>query len=198
MAKIEVEESEVRALNQARQLFDALLQDKDIGLSLKRKVREKIPTAKFNDLEIVETVTKPYDEKITKLSEENKKLEERLNKWEQDKLEASEEAELDKTLTSVKDKFKFTDEGMKKVIARMTEKKNPDAESAAAWVLSQEPKNEPVKPSSMFGGKADLFGSAKKSDEWAALNEDPIAYADQEIMNIMNNPENYREFGGAL
>ena len=198
MAKIEVEESEVAALNQARNLFDTLLQDKDIGLSLKRKVKEKIPTARFNDLEIVDTVTKPYDEKISALTENNKKLEERLNKWEQDKLNAAEESELNGQLDAVRSKFKFTDEGMKKVIARMTEKKNPDAESAAAWVLSQEPKNEPVKPSSMFGGKANLFGSAKETDEWSELNKDPMAYADQEIANIMNNPENYREFGGAL
>ena len=60
------------------------------------------------------------------------------------------------------------------------------------------PKNEPVKPSSMFGGKANLFGSAKETDEWAELNKSPTDYADAEIMRILETPENYREFGGAL
>lgn len=198
MAKIEVEESEVAALNQARNLFDTLLQDKDIGLSLKRKVKEKIPSARFNDLDIVDNVTKPYDEKIAALAEKSDKLEERLRKYDEEKLNAKEESELNGQLDAVREKFRFTDEGMQKVIKRMTEKKNPDAESAAAWVMSQEPKSEPVKPSAMFGGKANLFGSAKETDEWADLNKDPMAYADQEIANIMNNPEQYREFGGAL
>lgn len=198
MAKIEVEESEVAALNQARNLFDHLLQDKDIGLSLKRKIKEKIPTAKFNDLDIVDTVTKPYDEKIEKLAKENEKLVERLNKYDEEKINAAETSELNGQLDTVRKQYNFTDEGMKKVIARMTEKKNPDAESAAAWVISQEPKTSPVAPSSMFGGKANLYGSAKETDEWAELNKDPMAYADGEIQRIMNNPEAYKEFGGAL
>lgn len=195
---VEVQKESLDALNQTRQLFDTLLNDGEFGMALKRKVKEKIPAARFNDLEIVDTVTKPYDEKISRLSEENKKLEERLNRWEEKELNAAEEGELNKELDRVRKTYNFTDDGMKKVISRMTEKKNPDAESAAAWVLSQEPKTAPVTPSSLFGGKSNLFGSASETDEWRDLNNDPQGYADKEIANILSHPEQYREYGGNL
>lgn len=195
---VEIQKDSLEALNQTRQLFDTLLNDGEFGMALKRKVKEKIPAARFHDLEVVETVTKPYDEKINKMAEDHKKLQERLDKYEQEKINSAEEGELNKELDRVRSVYKFTDDGMKKVISRMTEKKNPDAESAAAWVMSQEPKTAPVTPSSLFGGKANLYGSGSETDEWRELNKDPEAYADREMANILSHPEDYREFGGAL
>lgn len=196
----EITDERLAALTRAEKLLDALWNDKEKGLEFKKMVKAKVPDANIPQLDIIDTVTKPYNEKMASLEESNKKLTERLNNWETEKLNAKEEADLAKQLDAIRATHRFTDEGMKKVVERMRDKKNPDAEAAAAWVLAQEPKAKPVASSVVPGvpGKANLFGSAKASDDWKELNADPVAYADQEIANIIANPEQYKEFGGSL
>ena len=196
---VEVSAERLDSLTRAEKLFNALWNDKEFGLTLKKEVKKHVPDARIPDLDIVETVTKPYDEKIAKLADDNKKLLERLDKYDEEKINSAEESAMSKELDRVRQANKFTDEGMKKVIERMKEKKNPDAEAAAAWVLAQEPKSSPVTPSSLgFSTKANLFGSNSQSDDWKELNLNPEAYADKEIASILSNPEQYREFGGSL
>lgn len=197
---IEISQEKFESLQRATNLLDSLWNDKDKGLEFKRMVKEKVPTARVPELDLIDAVTKPRDEKMSKLEEMNKKLSDRLDAWETKELNSKEESEFRSELNGVRTKYKFTDEGMQKVINRMQEKKNPDAEAAAAWVLSQEPKSSPTAPSNAAGfpTKANLYGVGKQDDEWKELNQDPVAFADKEIMNILSNPEQYRELGGTL
>lgn len=197
---VEISQERLAALGRAEALLNTLWNDKEKGLEFKRMVKNKVPDAKIPELDIIETVTKPYNDQISALKESNKKFEDRLTAWETEKLNAKEEGDLTKMLDSVRSKHRFTDDGMAKVVARMKEKNNPDAESAAAWVLAQEVPVKPANSSIVPGvpGKANLFGSAKQTDEWKELNIDPLGYADNEIANILTNPEQYREFGGEL
>jgi len=197
---VEVSKARLEALARAESLLNTLWNDKDEGLKFKRMVKDKVPTAKIPELDVIDAVVKPRDEKLSAIEEANKKLAERLDAYEKEKLDAKEEAEVQKHLDEVKSKNRFTDEGMRKVIERMKEKNNPDVESAAAWVLAQEPKTEPTKKSVVPGGfgKADLYGSATMSEDWKDLNLDPMGYADKEIMSILARPEDYKEMGGSL
>lgn len=197
---VEISKDRLEALGRAEALLNGLWNDKEKGLAFKKMVKEKVPTASIPELDMIDTVTKPYNDKISALEESQKKLQANLEKWETEKLNAKEEGEMTKMLDDIRKRHGFTDSGMQKVIDRMKEKNNPDADSAAAWVLSQEPKAKPAASSVVPGlpGKMNLYGSAKNDEMWAELNKDPQGFADQEIANIITNPSDYLEFGGQL
>lgn len=182
---VEISKSDLAILQNAHKLLGDLWDGKT-GMDFKKMVKAARPDTKIPELETIEAVTKPYDEKITHLTENNKKLEERLDKWEEDQKNRSEESELSSTLHDVKKKYSLTDEGMDKVIARMKEKSNPDAEAAAAWVRDQLPKTKPVNNSNYTPQSFNLYGSSEKDEKWEALNKDPIKFFDNEVATILN------------
>jgi hypothetical protein len=154
------------------------------------------------ELDTIEKVTKPYDEKIAAWEDKFSKLEEKLAKRETEDLNAKEEAQLSKELESARKEFALTDEGMKKVLDRMKEKKNLDVEAAAAWVVSKEPKAQPTKTShnfsqSKFKGSSLIGGEKEEAEKtWNQLVKSPEDYFDNVVNDVLNNPEEQREMGG--
>jgi hypothetical protein len=199
MANREIDENEYETLVRAKTLLNDMWNDGDNGMAFKKMVKAKYKDAKIPEIDIVEQAKKPLEEKLSKTEETLKALEKRLNDKDDAEKQSKEERELEKDLETARKKFSLTDDGFEKVIKRMKEKNSLDAEAAAAWVASSEPKAKPATESKLgLPNKANLFGSARKDDEWKSLNENPMDWFDGQVEDVINNPEKYREFGGQL
>lgn len=198
----EISASELAILRNAHSMLNKLYNHPDKAMEFKKLAKDagyKVP-----ELDTIERVTKPYDEKMTALEATNKKLIERLDKWETDNLNASEEKALSKQLSKIQKEEGLTDEGMQKVIKRMQDMKNPDVESAAAWVKSKEPKPQITTNSNFSASKfngASLTGGGEEGDKaWKTLMKDANTGGDEyftSIVNdVMNFPEEQKELGG--
>ena len=182
----EISDAELAAKNRAEALLNRMWNDPKEGMAFKRKVKELVPDAKIPELDIVDSATSPLVAEIEAQKARGNKLEERLNKWEQDQVNSKEENELQSQLDSIKKTYSFTPEGMQKVVDRMKAKNNPDAEAAAAWVASQERKTKPVTDSALLPTALNLYGSNSEDEEWAALNRNPQKWADETLVKMIN------------
>jgi len=191
---------QAKILQGAYNLMNKLYSHPDKAMDFKKLVKGAgfaVP-----ELDTIEKVTKPYDEKMTAYEEKFKKLEERFAKKEADEADAREEASLSKDMENARKEYGLTEEGMKKVIDRMKEKKNMDVEAAAAWVVSKEPKAQPTKSShnfsqSKFNGKDLTRGQDTESVEKLLSGKmSGDDYFDQVVNDVLNNPEDQLEMGG--
>lgn len=197
--EVTMSKQELSVLQNAYSMLNKLYNHPEKAMEFKKLAKEagyKVP-----EIDTIERVTKPYDEKLAAFEEKSKKFMERMDKWENDNLSAKEENALRAELDSIQKKEGFTDEGMKKVIDRMREKNNPDVEAAAAWVKSKEPKPTPTTNThnfaqSKFKGSSLTGGGEEGEKAWDSLTKNPDDYFDSIVNDVLNNPENSREFGG--
>lgn len=194
----EISDEQLATLQRAHKLLDTLWNDKDQGTAFKKMVKAKMPDVSIPEVDVAERLQKDSDEKYTKVEAQNKALQDRLDKWESSQKDKEEEGTLKKRIDAVQKEYGWTEEGMEKVIKRMREQNSADVESAAAWVDKHNPKAKPTTNSTpaYMPEKMNLYGTGEKDERWADLNKSPERYFDKEVTNIMNNPENYREFGG--
>lgn len=183
---IEISEQELAIKNKAVALLDRMISDPKDGLAMKRRIKELVPDANFPELSMIDTASAPLMEKLEAAEKANKTLADRLDSWEQKQNNSREEGELQSQLDGIRKQYGFTAEGMQKVIDRMKAKNNPDAESAAAWVASQERKAKPVTDSALLPSAMNLFGSNTADESWESLNRDPVKWADQELVKMIN------------
>lgn len=193
----EISDQELASLQRAKGLLEQLWGHKDQSQAFKKMVKAVMPDVSIPEVDVAEQFTKTYDEKISAQEEKYAKLQERLDKYEQSGKDKDEEKALDGRIKAVQKEYGWTEEGMEKVIKRMRDQNSADVEGAAAWVARQEPKAQPTKSSPAYlPEKLNVYGAGEKDDQWAALNKSPERFFDSEVVNILNNPENYREFGG--
>ena len=183
----EISDQELAVLKRGQALLDKMWNDPKEGMAFKKKVKGILPDANIPELDIVDTATAPIFEKLEAAEKHSKTLEDRLNKWEQAQTDSKEEAALSVQLETVKKQHGFTVEGMQKVIDRMKEKNNPDVESAAAWVASQERRSKPVTDSVLMPSALNLYGSNKEDADYAELNRDPQGWADKKVVSMLND-----------
>lgn len=200
---VEVSKQQYEALNNAYSMLNKLYNHPDKAMEFKKLAKEagyKVP-----ELDTIERVTKPYDEKMSALEKNYKDLEEKYNKRDLADREKEEERALRIELDSVQKKEGLSDEGMNKVIARLMEKKSSDVEAAAAWVKSQEPKPKLTTNTHNFAaGKFDgakwAGGGEEGEKAWKTLMKDGATGSDDYfasvVDDVLNHPENSREFGG--
>lgn len=182
----EISDSELAVARKYKAVIDKMWNDPESGLDFKRKVKAIVPDAQIPELDMIDTTVKPIQEQLAKKDEAIKTLTERLDKWEKSHTDEREESELSKTLDAAKSRFKLTEDGMEKVIARMKEKNNPDAEAAAAWVAQMEKKAKPISGASFSPSAINLYGSNSEDDSWKALNQNPEKWFDNEVATMMN------------
>lgn len=182
----EISEADLLVKNRAMMLLDKLWNDPKEGMSFKKKVKELVPDAKIPELDIVNNATAPIVAALEEQTKRSKSLEDRLNNWEENQKNGKEEGELQAQLDMIRKSYGFTTDGMQKVIDRMKAKNNPDAESAAAWVASQERKSKPVTDSALMPSALNLYGSNSEDETWAELNKDPRGWADRELVKMIN------------
>ncbi len=186
---VEISEADLAIKNKAVELLNRMISDPKEGLSVKRKIKALIPEAKFPELDVIDTVTEPLVTRLAESEKTNKSLSDRLDNWEKAQKDSADESALQKQLDNVKKSYGFTDEGLQKVVDRMKTKNNPDAESAAAWVASQERKAKPISDSALLPSSINLYGSNSASDDVdiVALNKDPQGWADKKIVEMLND-----------
>lgn len=182
----EVSDAELMTLKRTEALLNKMWNHPKKGLAFKREVKELIPEANIPELDTIDTVARPFEDKIAKQDEEIKKLTERLEAREKAEDERKEENNLTESLSKARKKFGLTDEGFEKAVSRMREMKNLDAEAAAAWVASQEKKAKPVGGSGIGPQAMNLYGSKTQDENYKELNLDPQGWADREIEKMIN------------
>lgn len=198
MAMVEISSEQLHLLNASKDLLESMWQDPERGNAFKKMVKEIRPQAHIPELDIIDRVTKPYEEKLTAAEERFAKVEKDLSDFKEGLKTEKETKAFERQLNDVKKQGNFTEDGWKKVVNRMVEKNNLDVEAAAAWVKSHEPKASPSSGSNYSPQGFDMFGTSDKNDAWAELHNDPVKFADKEMTNILNNPERYQEMGGEL
>lgn len=183
----EISDNELLILRRAENLLNKMISDPKEGMENKRKIKEKYaPDANFPELGIVDSATAPLVAALEEQKKSNKTLADRLDSWEQNQKNTKEEGELQNQLDGIRKQYSFTPDGMQRVIDRMKEKNNPDADSAAAWVAAQERKSRPVTDSALMPSALNLYGSNKEDDDFAELNKDPQGWADRKVVQMLN------------
>lgn len=184
----EISDTELANLQRAAGLLDKLWNSPKNGLTIKRMVKDEIPDAKIADLDIIETVTKPYDAKIEEMQKGQKELGDKLDNYLKSQTEKAEEAALRSEIEATQAKYGFNDETMQKVIERMKAKNNPDVEAAAAWVKDSLPKPKVVVPTGISSTNYPIYGAGIKSDDpdIQRLHHDPVKWMEDEVALIMN------------
>jgi len=178
MSIVEIQESELQALRNVQQMVDSLWNDPEKGMKVKELVKEKYPNANIPELDAVK-FARGAEERAKSIADESAKiLTERLEKMEStlkerdDAFKAREEEQkFEAEVDRVKRQYSLTTEGMEKVFSRMKERNNPDVESAAAWVISQEPKQSPANGNLFSPTSMDLYGASSGDKEWEDLNK---------------------------
>ncbi len=190
MPMVEVDEAQAELHKNAYVLLDRLLKDKDTGLAAKKLVKKVNPKAEFEDLNIIEQVATPINDRLDKLASSLE--DDRKARAEEKKAaaEAKADQDLQAEIDSVRKRYSFTDEGIAEVVARLKAKGSTDVEAAASWVMEHKvPKAETVKPKPYMPSKMDLHGITSKDESYAELHRDPQGWLDQEIANILNESQ---------
>jgi hypothetical protein len=167
-------------------LLNKMADHPETGIAFKKMAKKVDGSLQFADLEMAERVQAPVMEKLSAAEARIAAMEaereaEKLSR-QQEKVLQGLQGDVEKAASA----FGLSDEGRKKMTARMQDKGNLDAEAAAAWVASQTPKSKPSAATGAFAPTAlNPWGAAKKSDEFAGLHTDPVDWMGQEIEKIL-------------
>jgi hypothetical protein len=167
-------------------LLNKMADHPDEGIAFKRMAKKIDGTLQFTDLDVADRIQAPMLEKLTAAEA---RIEAMHTEREAEKLAAAQEKQVHSLTEDVEKAVKafgLTEAGRAKMTERMTAKGNLDADAAAAWVASQEPKAKPSEGNGTFAPSAmNMFGSAEKDDSMASLHHDPIKWQDNEINRIL-------------
>jgi hypothetical protein len=112
-------------------------------------------------------------------------------KAKEDADKAQRDTEFEARIKSAREKYKLTDEGFDKMIARMKETGNyTDPFAAAALIVSENPPPEPT--GVVFGpGDLNFAGSSTVDPKYQLLHQNPEKYFDSEVRAMLQNPRQY-------
>lgn len=203
---VSISKAELATLqNTASFLREGLWNDKDIGLAVKKKAKERFKDINIPELEVeerMEAADKARKEELESIRKDNLTTKEEFEAFKKKQQDEKDNLTFMEQYEKVRKDYSFTEDGMQKVMARMKDKNNPDIESAAAWVARQEP-SKPVTSSnympSEFNAKG-FFAPDSAEEAWKGF-EDPNTRraAENDIINqVLSTPEKFREFGGLM
>lgn len=158
-------------------------------MEVKRWAKEAMPDLKIPEIDLVEQATGPINEKLSAYEERAKKLEETIEADRKAREEEKQTLSITQQLEKVRKDYSLTDEGLQKVVDRMKEKGNPDVEAAAAYIVSKQPKPEPVAPSGLAPEGFNIFGTQERDDTWEKLHQNPMRWFDNEVAKILAEPD---------
>lgn len=196
---VEVPASRLALLEKVEKLANGLFNDPKHGMAVKSAFKEKYPDAVLPEVDAFKAAQSVKQEVIGAVDDRIKGLSDTMTKFideQKAEREKSSKAREDKDFTqAIKDaqnKYRLTDEGMQAAFQRMKEQNNPDVESAAAWVVSNITKAEPVSGS----GYAPInpFGINQPETHYELLNKNPFdgKFAEAEIARINQDFANGR------
>ena len=196
MPNVEVDQGQFEAASKAQRLLNDLLSDAKQGMTVKRAIKAKYPEAVIPDLELVESLAKPFNETVASLREDNAALKQALDEFKQQTEVKEAKGKLVSDLDAIKTKFGFTDDGMAQVVETMQSRNLAhDPEAAAALVQANMPKPQPTSSrSSLISPNLDVYGlQSDKAEEskWALLHSHPWDFFNNEVVSVFD------EMGGA-
>ena len=177
---------QIQELAKAQNLLNSLLDDPKHGMTVKKAIKDKYPEARIRELDIIEQVTKPYDEKLSAIEAQNKALQDAFDEYRTKNETKEAEVSLKSNLDRVKSQYSLTDEGMQKVIENMRERNlahDPDA--AAALYVQSLPKAKPQSiRDSLITPPIDLYGMADGDPDakWKLLHSNPDRFLQEEVV----------------
>lgn len=196
MPNVEIDQDALSTLTKANALFNELLEDKRTGLNLKRMIKDVHPDARIKDLDLIETVTAPYDQKLTEATARIEALQKVLDEDRSSRENEKAENALRNSLARVQKEYGYTDDGMSKVIEVMKDRNlahDPDA--AAAFVERQLPKPAPTSSrSSLLPQRLDIYGMQSPQEsvdaKWKQLHTQPWAFLEDECIAVIDEYAN--------
>lgn len=179
MAKVEIEESDLKTLANARKLVDDLYNDGKLGMKFKKLLKEKDPS--FNIPEI--DAAAPHVERLDKMEQTITDLRQQLTNERQD-------SDLSRSFAAVRREFNLTEEGMDLVKKTMLERKNPDARAVAALLLHEQPP-APVTPNGI-GTRVGFFDHSTEDEknELQQIVSDPDGWFDRTAAKVIAEERN--------
>jgi hypothetical protein len=178
-----------------RRLVDSVWNDPNIGSAVRKKAKELLP-----DLRLPEDTLAPA---LAPLLKQNEDLAKRIEAFEteraadrktkEDADKAARDSDFEAKIKAAREKFRLTDEGFDKMIARMKETGNyTDPYAAAALIVSENPPPEPTGP--VFGaGDLNFANSSTVSadPDYVLLHANPEKRFDNEVRKMLSNPKAY-------
>jgi len=187
---VELAKDRADALLRSEALLQSLLDDPKHGLGIKRAIKEKFPTARTPDVDLLDQVTKPFEEKLTSVQSALEKVSKDFVDYRQSVQDREAEQDLRTKLDSIRYDFSFNDEGMAAVIDVMkTRNLAHDPEAAALIVQSKQPKPQPMSVrNSMLGEKVDMFGLTNNDmdKKWERLHAKPWDFFDDQVVEVID------------
>lgn len=176
---VTVSKAELDTLRNIRALMDKAWDNKEVGGPLRQLLKKVDPALKIPE-DVTASVIEPVNAKLTETQNEVKGLNDRLTKFLDETSNEKATSALRTELSAAQKKFGLDDEGMTKVMQRMKDKNNPDAEAAAAFVASTIPKPELITDrhgiGAAMGVEAFGMGASEGDDAMKGLGngEDPF------------------------
>lgn len=183
-------------MQRAYDLVNALWNDGEVGAKIRSTAKSRYNIQLPDDA--VDSRIEPLNKKIETL--EKTLADERAERAKKAEEEATnkQKNDIEGALNAARQKYNLTQEGFDKMVERMKATQNfSDAEAAAAWVVSNEPK--PVNPGPSWQPKnIDLKGNLNK-EMVKLLHDDPEEYENQQLAEFFKDPDTYvKETAGVL
>lgn len=192
MPNVEVDQDQLATLTKANNLFNELLDSQKTGLSVKKMIKEMHPEAKIRDLDLIESVTAPYDARLAEQQARMDALQKVIDDDRQARENDKAETHMRGSLDRIRKEYGFTDDGMTKVIELAKERNLAhDLEAAAALVKQAMPKAAPTSArSSLLPQRLDIYGMQTPGDvmdaKWKQLHTQPWAFLEDECIAVID------------
>jgi hypothetical protein len=193
---VEITRGQLAQLQRGYSLLDKLYSGKDTSTAFKRMAKQADPDGKLikvADIDLADELTKPINDKLTALEEDNKKLRASIDEDKKQRKDDADLFDINTRIDLVVKKRGLTDEGRKGLIETMQKRQIADPDAAAAVYLESIPKPDSQRPSSILPqrlGKWDGSGrepfAGHDDEKIKKFFADPEAAADEEIANILN------------
>lgn len=174
----------------AEQLINELLNDSEIGSTIRAKAKTKYPDVRFPE-DTLKPVLDEFKSKNEALEKQLKEVAEKLATREKEDAEAKTFSQLQNAVDRACKEYALTEEGRNKMLERMKETGNvTDVDAAAAWVASKAPPAQVPGPT--WATKSmDLFGSQNRDEKFAALHKNPEQFLENELVEFAKDPDKY-------
>ena len=190
MAEVTVDQGRLEALQNADRLLAALLDDPKYGLPTKRAIKEKFPTARLPELDIIAQATGPIDERLAASDARYAALEKAFNDFKGAAEQTSAETKLKDELDRIRRDYSLTDEGMAGVVEVMrTEGLAHNPAAAAALYQVRQPKPKPMSTrESISAPRVDMFGLTSRDQDkrWDQLHAKPWDFFDDQVAAVLD------------
>jgi hypothetical protein len=193
----EITDAQKAEYDRALAALNAMWASPEHGLAVKRAYKAIYPSASIPEVDSPALVVAPVVEKVSQVEAAVTSLAERLDAMQLDSTNARENARLGSSIDRAVQKYRLTDEGRATLIEQMKERQNPDAESVAAWMVSEIARPAPATTSAFAPQSFTAAGleDIAAEESLKELDRNPTRWFDKTVSEMLNDPE-FQALGG--